>query len=156
TYPLLVWYLYQYYGDRQILERHFDGLRRLVDLMRSAADDHIVSDGIGDHMEPEETGFASFLPKHTPTALTSTAYYYHAAVLVSKIAEVLGRSSDAKTYGKLAASIKDAFNRHLFNAKTNQYATGSQASNALALHLGLVPAEKVSAVMQNLVEDIVN
>lgn len=156
TYPLLVWHLYQYYGDRQVLESHFDGLKRLVDFMSTAAHDHVISVGLGDHMEPQETGFSNFFPRHTPPALTSTAYYYDAVVIVSRIADVLGRTSDAKTYGKLAASIKDAFNRHFFNADTNQYATGSQTSNALALHLDMVPAQKVSAVMQNLVDDIVN
>ena len=116
---------------------------------------HIISVGLGDHMEPQENGFSQFAPRRTPSALTSTAYYYYDAWIVSRIAEVLGKSEDAKRYSELAQSIKDAFNRQFFDPASNQYATGSQTSNALPLYLDMVPQDRIQAVLKNVVDDIV-
>jgi alpha-L-rhamnosidase len=68
----------------------------------------------------------------------------------------LGRTEDAETYSELALQIKDAFKRTFFDPETNQFATGSQTSNALALYLDLVPQGRESAVLENLVDDILN
>ena len=154
TYPLLVWYLYQYYGDKRVLEEHYASLAKLVDFMSANATGHIISVGLGDHMEPQENGFSQFAPRRTPSALTSTAYYYYDTWIVSRIAEVVGKSEDARRYSELAQSIKDAFNRQFFDPASNQYATGSQTSNALPLSLDMVPQDRIQAVLKNVVDDI--
>ena len=156
TYPLLVWYLYEYYGDRRIVEEHYAHLKKLVDYMSSAAAYHLLDDErLGDHMEPQPDGYSRLASRHTSAALTANAYYYYNVFLLSRMAELLGQSSDAKRYRSLARNIKDAFNRRFFDPATNQYATGSQTSNALPLYMGLAPNEKMPAVLKNLVDDIV-
>ena len=157
TYPLLVWYLYQYYGDRQVLEQHYASLRKLTDTLSAAAKEHLIShEWLGDHMEPQEQGFSRLASRHTPTALTANAYYYCHVSLLARMAGVLGRVQDARTYGELAEKIKDAFNRAFFDSTTHQYATGSQTSDALPLSLGLVPRDQIQVVVRNLVDDIIN
>ncbi len=49
---------------------------------------------------------------------------------------------------------REAFNERYFDSETAQYATGSQASNALPLFLDIVPADKRDAVAANIVRDI--
>ena len=154
TYPLFVWYVYWYYDDKRVLEEHYDGVKKLVDFLSTLAEDHIISCGLGDHMEPQANGISSARPKHTPVALTSTAYYYYDVWILSRIAEILGKTDDAKYYSGLAKSIKDAFNKKFFDESTNQYATGSQTSNALPLYFGMVPEGRKEAVVKNLVKDI--
>ncbi len=155
TYPLLVWYIYQYYGDERIIEEHYDAVKKLIDFFGTMSHGYIISEGLGDHMEPQDNGASHFSPFHTPVALTSTAYYYYGAWILSQAAGMLGRSGDANRYSELAQKIKDAFNLRFLNQTTNQYATGSQTSNALALYLGLVPEANVKGVVENLVADIV-
>jgi len=154
TYPLFVWYIYQYYEDVRILEEHYDGIKKLVDFLSTKADNYIISCGLGDHMEPQDN-FSSFRPKHTPVPFTSTAYYYYDACILSRTAGILGKTEDAKYYSDLANNIKDAFNGKFFDEATNHYATGSQTSNALPLYLGMVPEGKEKAVANNLVDDII-
>jgi len=153
SYPLFVWYIYRYYDDERVLERHYDGLKKLVDFLGAFAEDYIVSRGLGDHMEPQ-TKISSFTPQHTPVSLTSTAYYYCDAWIQSQVAEILGKTGDAKRYSDLAENIKDAFNRKFLDEDTNQYATNSQTSNALPLYMGMVPEGREKAVAKNLVEDV--
>src|ERR1035441_5424356 len=155
TYPLLTWYLYEQYGDQRVLEDHYASLRKLIDFLSVNASGYIIPGGLGDHMEPQENGFSHFSPRHTPAALTSTAYYYYDVWIVSQIAEVLGKPEDAKHYLELAQNIKAAFNRNFLDSAANKYATGSQTSNALPLCLGLVPQANVQSVVKNLVDDIV-
>lgn len=154
SYPLFVWYIYRYYDDERVLERHYDGLKKLVDFLGAFAEDYIVSRGLGDHMEPQ-TKISSFTPQHTPVSLTSTAYYYYDAWIQSQAAEILGKTDDAKHYSELAESIKDAFNREFLDEDTNQYATNSQTSNALPLYMGMVPEGREKAVAKNLAEDVI-
>jgi alpha-L-rhamnosidase len=72
------------------------------------------------------------------------------------MADILGHAEDAAAYAGLALQIKDAFNDKFFDPETNQYATGSQTSNALPLYLDLVPEGHEGAVLDNLVDDILN
>jgi len=95
SYPLFVWYVYQYYEDVRVLEEHYTGIRKLVDFLSAKADNYIISCGLGDHMEPQ-VDYSSFRPKHTPVPLTSTAYYYYDAWILSQVAEILGKTEDAK------------------------------------------------------------
>ena len=154
TYPILSWNVYWYYGDRRILQEHYEGLKRLVDIYTLRADDHIISTGISDHMEPQPEGFSWGTSNHTPHPLTSTAYHYYNTWILARAAGILDKSEDARHYTDLAEAIKDAFNREFFDETTNQYGTGSQTSNAMALYLRLVPDGREQAVLLNLVEDI--
>jgi alpha-L-rhamnosidase len=158
TYPLLVWYLYQHYGDRRVVEDHYDSLKKFLRFLMSNAQKHIISwdSDLGDHMEPGTDGVSRFSSARTPAAVTSTAYYYYDAVLLAKMARVLGRTGDAEEYEHLARDIEAAFNRTFFDRTTNQYSAGSQTANAIALYVGLVPNGRQVAVIKNIVDDIVN
>ena len=155
TYPLMTWYLYEYYGDKQVLEDQYAGIKKFIDFLSANAVDHMIMTGLGDHMEPQDNGFSHFSPRRTPSGLTSTAYYYANTLALSRMASVLGRSDDAKKYATLAQNIKEAFNKRYFDPSTNQYATGSQTSNALPVYLDMAPPERVPAIVKNLVDDIV-
>ena len=174
TYALLVWYVYWHCDDERILAEHFEGIKALVEFLGSEAycergeggefdgsgygtagnSEFIVPCGLGDHMEPRADGSSSFAPERTPVALTSTAYYYFDVWMLARAAEILGKKDDAAHYGELAAKIRDAFNREFLDEATNQYATGSQTSNALPLSLGMVPPDREAAVASNLIDDI--
>ena len=91
----------------------------------------------------------------TPGALVSDAYYYYDVQILSKVAQILGKSADAQTYSQLLEQIKEALNRKFLNAETGNYANGTQTANTLALYLDLVPKERRGAVASNLTNDIV-
>jgi len=156
NYPILVWYIHQYYGDKRILEEHYFGMKQWVDYLTSTADNHIVTKGwYGDHMLPGEApGEEEFISTETPRPLVWTGYYYRGASIVSQAAAILGKADDAKYYSHLAENIKDAFNQKWLNQDTNQYATGSQTGNLVPLVLGLVPKAKEESVVRNIVKDI--
>ncbi|WP_040841296.1 family 78 glycoside hydrolase catalytic domain [Nocardia brevicatena] len=155
SYPSIAWHLYQFYGDRSILEDHYEGMRRGLDFLRARAKGHIMTEGLGDHMEPQADGTCSVSPKRTPIELTSTAWYYAVTRMVADAAEVIGNTADATRYRELADCIRNAFNAEFFDESTGQYATGSQTALAMPLWLGLVPDEHRQLVGERLVQRIV-
>ena len=144
AYLLIPWYMYQYLGDKRILETHYERFKRYVDYLTGRAENHIVSIGLGDWV-PAKT--------HTPVEVTSTGYYYVDAVIVAEIAQMLGRKDDAEKYTRLAENIRKAFNE-LFYKGDGIYANGSQTALSCALYQQLVEEKERDKVVEKLLADV--
>lgn len=155
-YLFLVWYLYQECEDTRLLEEHYPCMRAWMEYQTSIAQDYLITQGLfGDHMEPGRyPGEELWSSVDTPPPLVWTCYFHRGAVVLSRIAALLGRSDDAQRYSRLAEDIKDAVNREWFDSRTGQYATGTQSANLLPLTMGIVPEDREQAVFDNIVEDI--
>ena len=149
---ILPWMYYLNYGDNSLIIDYYDVMKGYVDYLSTTSTDHIVSHGLGDWYDyhGERAGFS----KNTPIPLVATAHYYWDLVLLSKAAEIVGNDNDVVRYNELAQLVKEAFNNNFFDAYTNQYGSGSQASNAIPLFFELVDEENRDAVLANLVNDI--
>ena len=156
NYPIFIWYLHQYYDDNRILGEHYDSMKRWMDYLASISDGHIPTEGrFGDHMLPGEApSMEEFISKETPPTLVWTGYYYIDALIVSRIADMLGKTDDAEFYSSLAESIRDAFNSEWLDADTNQYADGAQTANILAAVSGIVPEANKDGVIENVIKSI--
>lgn len=149
---IMPWYLYQWYGDLKLLEKCYPMMLRYIAYLKSKANGHILKQGLGDWYDigPKAPGVSQL----TPMGVTGTAIYYYDLNILSSIANLLNKPAESSEYKQLAGEVKQAFNDSFFNKLTKQYATGSQAANAMALFMGLVePADK-DAVLENIVKDI--
>lgn len=144
AYPLLLWQLYQYYGDRRILETNYDALKRWIALLQSHAQQGILDNGISDH--------ESLVPK--PRALTGTGFYFLNVTLWERIARTLGHDADARQAAEQSRLISQAFQKRFLQAGTGRYDAGTQACQAFALHLNLVPQAEQERTLNVLVRDI--
>ncbi len=135
---LVPWNLYRTYGDRDTLRTYYANMVRYLSYLRSKASGNLLDYGLGDWATINTT---------TPAGVTASYGYYKSADALAKIAAVLGEAEDAATYRQLAADIGTAFNAKFFDAARHTYANGSQASDALALDMGIVPAGERQAVL---------
>ena len=93
-------------------------------------------------------------PAASVSALTSM-YYFRCTDLVAREAGMLDRREDAAKYSAVAAKVKAAVNaRYLAPNGNRYYGNNDQVLNALALSIGIVPAEHRAAVAQSLADDI--
>jgi alpha-L-rhamnosidase len=146
AYPLLCWYMYQYYGDRRILQEQYDGLKKYVEFLRSKTENGLLKYSYyGDWVAVEKT----------PGSIVSSFYYYYDVKILADVAKILGKAKDAQAYLKLAEDIKTAFHAEYFDAKTKNYANGTQTANTLALFLDLVPEKERGSVWGNLFDNLV-
>jgi len=151
TYLIMIWQYYVYYGDKNILHENYDAMKKYLKFLDSEADNHILKQGwIGDWgslVKDWEEGEPESVP---------TAFYYWNSKILAKIAEVLEIKEDLDYFSLKAETIKKAYNNRFFNPSKNEYHKGSQMANAFPLYLGLVPEENKGAVLNNLVNDIIN
>jgi len=128
AYPLLCWYMWQQYSDRQILEENYNGLKKYIEFLRSRAQDNVLRYSYyGDWVAIEPT----------PGELVSDFYFYYDTRILADIAKILGKTEDAATYSTESDQIKDAFNKAFYNPHSDFYANGSQTAQALPLFLDL-------------------
>jgi len=144
AHPLLLAQLYQYYGDRRIVEEHFEAARTWVDLLERYADGYIIDRCIGDH--------ESLDPK--PIELLATAHFYQAASLIAGFANILGRSQEEDHYRQLALKIETAFVERFLDPGTGRFGIATQSAQATALHLGLVPEGEVERATKRMVDEV--
>lgn len=149
---ILPWLQYKWYGDTAIIRKAWPMMEQYVAYLKDKSKDHILSHGLGDWYDlgPERPGYAQL----TPMKLTATAIYYYDVALLSEMARLLGKTSDATTYAAQAKEIKLQFNKTFFNTGIKVYATGSQTSMAMPLVVGLVEDQYKEAVLKNLVDSI--
>jgi hypothetical protein len=145
TLVISAWQLYQTYNDITTLSTYYPNMQKYLAYLQSQASGNLLNYGLGEW---------AAIDTSTPAGITSTYGYYQVALTMSRIATVLGKTSDATTYATLAQQIGNAFNAKYFNAAKNTYSGGSQADDALALDMGIVPIQYRQAVLQHLVNSI--
>lgn len=143
---VIPWTLYQYYGDKQLLEETYENMRSWVDYVH----DQDVKNCGSSHLWSCGFHFADWLALDNPeqgspmggteNTYVATAYYYWSTTLTAKAARVLGKEEDARRYALLAGQIKSAFRAEYFTS-TGKLAVPTQTAHAIALHFGLVPEE---------------
>jgi alpha-L-rhamnosidase len=142
---LVPWSLYRAYGDVDLLAEFYPNMQRYVAYLGSLATGNLLDYGLGDW---------ATINASTPAGVTATYGYFRAADALRSIAGVLGKSADADGYAALVAAIRQAFHAKYYDAANHTYATGSQASDALALDMGAVPADLRPAVLDHLVANV--
>ncbi len=145
--------LYQHYGNRRILEDNYENSRQLVDAFATqAARQNPWSDAFGDWCPP---GRGTYKTCFNEGEIVNTSIYYRATLLVSQMAEVLGKTSDALTYKQRAESILREFNARHFNQATHTYESGRQVTSILPLAFDMVPPDQKPAVANALLERLI-
>lgn len=154
SYPSVAWALYENSGDRGILARHLPAMKRGVEFLHGLSEDLIISQGLGDHMEPQADGTSQVFAQRTPVELVSTAWFFRVTTIVAQTAEIVGDAAAARELRELADAIRTAFNARFFDPATGSYATGSQTSRLLPLWFGLVPDDDRARAVKGLEEEI--
>lgn len=113
AYITIAWYLYQYYGDKYILEEHYEGFKKYIEFLRKLSQNYILNFyKYGDWCQP-----GTIRPKDYSGELVSTFYFYHDTLTLAKIAKVLDKKEDQEYFSDLANKIKEAFNRKFLREK---------------------------------------
>lgn len=154
------WLCHLHYGDTRLIEKHFDGMTRWVEFLRSQAQDGVLTySHWGDWAPPaafaiQNSVGAGAVSRFTPGSLVSTGFLSHHARLLATMADVIGKNKNAQEWKSYANQVQEAFNHAFWDEETGGYGSNNQAANALALHLRLVPDERLESVIDNLVADV--
>lgn len=132
--------IYKYYGDKRVIENLYPTFEKYFDwCAHQENEEGLLTNGIGDWLSYNA---------QTPTDYTSSVYYYLVNKYMAEFAKLLGK--DSGKYEAKAAELRDKINSKYFDKINNSYSNGTQTALALALYVGLVPAENEQAVAANL------
>jgi alpha-L-rhamnosidase len=129
VFPYLQKMLYEFYGDKRIIENNYDALLKQIRFLQTKSADHLFYWDISDH--------ESLDPK--PEAFTASAFYYHHVCLAATFAGILNKTDDSLKYAKLAAQIKNAIIRKFMIPHTGRFDNATQAAQIFALYYDLTP-----------------
>lgn len=137
------WTIYLCYGDKKILEDHYDSMTRYVGYLSTTRSKNLIRchpdlpgfQGYGDWLALDGSGS---LFGATPLDLIGTAFLAYDLELMQKIAVVLEKADDADRFGRLHSEVVAAF-RHRFVTPEGLLAASTQTAYVLALHFGLLP-----------------
>jgi alpha-L-rhamnosidase len=145
------WTIYQVYGDKRILEEHYDSMVRFIEYLQTTSWDFIrVYEGYAGF-----SGYGDWLSinAETPKDLIGTAFFAYSAQLLSRIAGVLGKEDDRERFAKLFSQIKLAFQER-YITPTGLVAGHTQTAYVLALHFDLLPEPLRQPATEALVNNI--
>jgi alpha-L-rhamnosidase len=139
------WAIYQVYGDRRVLEEHYDAMQRWIEFCKGTTKELLRPEyGYGDWLS---------INAETPKDVLATAYFAYSTKLTAKVAEVLGKKDDAAKYNQLFEDIKAAFNK-AYVAEDGRIKGNTQTVYVLALAFDLLPEGKRLRAVKYLIDDI--
>lgn len=145
---MIPWNLYVYYGNREVLTRHWDGMRTALSHFHAKSENWILAGGFGDWCDPRE----STHPTYTPEELTTTAWFAECSRIMVSIAGLLEKEYERDEYAQWHEAIAEAFRLRFYDS--NKRTFGSQTADAMALHFGLAPSGAEDEIVNSLVRDI--
>ena len=147
---VIPWEVYRFYGDTGIIRENFDAMYRWVKYMERMSKDDLYQWGDGSW-----GGYGDWVaPVESPKNPIASAYYYHSADLLARMARIIGKTDVSEEMENLCARIKPAFNAKYFNPETGWYQGNTQTANLLPLAFGMVPEEHVQKVIANVAGDV--
>jgi len=145
TIAIIPWNVYLFYGDTGLLSACYDNIKRYVDHIDEQYPSGLTSWGLGDWVP---------VKSKAPVELTSTAYYFTDALILSRAAKLLGKQTDYEIYTAMAEKIKAAFNAKYLHRETGIYGSGLQTELSVPLQWGLVPDDMKATVAANLAKRV--
>ena len=142
---LAPWSVYETYGDPRLIEDYYPAMQRYLAYLSSRSSGNLLNYGLGDWITPDPS---------VPTGVIASYGYYRAADAMSRAAAAIGRTAESAAYAALAADIAAAFNAKYLDRGNHTYASGQHAADAVALDMGIVPAEERPLVEEHLVAAI--
>ena len=154
---LIAWEHYRHHGDRQLLQTQYESLLEYMQAAENNLSDSLLRIGYGDWCDPvrkpgmDRVG-GRCRPQQTSASVTSSALFAHSADLMSKIAAVLGKSTDEVRFRDLYQNTSRQFHAEFYDPASGHY--GSQTGDAMALRFGIVPAALRQSVADALNKDV--
>lgn len=162
--------LYKFYGDKAILEKYYDNMKKWVEYNRARALEthplnvdktgeyrkYILDTGFhfGEWLEPgsvmlEDTALAM---KH-PDEEVATAYYGYAVKILSEVAGILGKQEDEAKYAALFHNIQDAYQTEFIQDGT--VVSDRQCRYVRPIMLDMVTAEQKEKIAADLNQKVI-
>lgn len=149
---------YAFYRDKRILQDNYASMKNWIEFISAGCTISTYTGGdYGDWCDCNSMyNGGDCSNQYTDISLISSAYLYNNTMIMARVAGILGNTADQTRYATYAAIVKNGFNTKYLNA-SNEYKGDrgpSQSGYVFPLQFDLVPDANKNAVINNLVNDI--
>ncbi len=152
------WRTYLNYGDRSLIYRHYNDMKRWLEYIEQHSEDYILQPWpdterhswfLGDWAVPEGADKGGESVLHASSCFISDCL----ADMV-QIARMTGHLDDAQHYADWRRNLNESIHRHFYHPESHTYANGTPLDQCYALLLGILPdSATAAAVKARLIED---
>jgi alpha-L-rhamnosidase len=128
-YTFLQKQLYDFYGDKRIIENQYPAVQTQIEFLKSQAKNNLFYWDISDHEALE--------PK--PESFSASVFYYHHVLLAAEFAGLVGKKEDSVRYAKLHQQIKKRIVEIYYVPNTGRFDNATQAAQIFGLWYNLSP-----------------
>ena len=153
------WALYRATGDTAVLAANYPTMQRWLAFLQTHTRNGLLEkwggewDFLGDWVPPGRDQGANRVDALS-TLFYNNCYQVYNLRIAARVADLLGRHADARTYAARAEACAAAVHARFYRPAERTYAAGGQLNLALPLLTGVTPAELRPAVEANLVREI--
>ncbi len=168
----LLWDVYRYYGDKDILFEYYPSTKKWLDFLLEKTENGILTFyKYGDWCPPK-----MIRPLDTPGELYATSVLFKDLEIMAKISRIIG-NDDHLNFERELKNIKNSFNQKFLVEREENFPSflnkqrygipehfkisyygnqdyGSQTSQVLPLYLGITPPEERQKVFSYLLRDV--
>jgi alpha-L-rhamnosidase len=132
AFPFLQKQLYEFYGDKKVIEQYYPAFQKQMEFLRSQAKNNLFYWDISDHeaIDPR------------PEAFSASVFYYHHALLAAEFAGLLDKKEDSVRYARLHEQIKRSIVRQYYIPGTGRFDNGTQSAQIFALWYDISPEKE--------------
>ena len=174
AYPMILDECYKRYGDKALLQEHYETLKAHTQYYISHAKNGLLNVFVH-NLEGNETAacwFGDWFTLDYPNGTEKVAFtvgtddhrqnppflgsmfYVWLLQLCEKIAMDIDKPEDAKAYARLQAETVNALTEKYYDKETHIFGSGGQFLLTIALYLHIVPENDREAVFNNLLKEL--
>ncbi len=152
------WRTYVNYGDRTLIYRHYDDMKRWLEYIEQHSVDYILQPWpdnerhswfLGDWAVPERVDKGGESVLHVNSCFISECLSD-----MEQMARMTGHTDDARHYAEWRMNLNAAIHRHFYHPETHSYANGTPLDQAYALLQNIPPDSAIRlAVSKQLIKD---
>lgn len=143
---IIPWIMYERYGDISYIEKYYTNMKKYIKYLVNTSSDYVRGQSAyGDWLSIGES---------TRVDVTDTAYCVYVCDLMTKMATILGKKSDAERFKEYADGYREAWNKKFVKAK-GVLRSDTQTSYLVAIAFEIVPEEDRQLFADKLNEKII-
>ncbi|QEG35756.1 alpha-L-rhamnosidase [Bythopirellula goksoeyrii] len=152
---IIPWTLWRVYGDRRIVERHWDAMVSWLDWLEKTNPQGIRCNHLGNNYGdwlciPSDTSFRTQSEMKT---LLATSFWADGAAKMAQLARMLGRTEEVERFEAMHEIVRKAF-QDKWLEDDGRLAVDTQTAYLLALEFNLIPENLLERAAAHLVENI--
>ena len=146
------WRTYLNYGDRSLIYRHYDDMKRWLQYIERHSEDYILQPWpdnerhswfLGDWAVPEGVDKGGESVLHA-----SSCFISDCLADMEQMARMVGYPDDARHYAEWRMNLNASIHRHFYHPESHTYANGTPLDQCYALQMGIPPDSATAAAVK--------